>query len=298
MSIRSMTGFGREALELSGLAHTIELRAVNHRFLDVKVRLPRAWAQSESAIKSRVAARLQRGRVDVTLSAIGGEQTPVRGVEINWPLAEAVRLAHATLAERLGVADGCDTATLTAWPGVLVPDTTTPDDPAAEARLLAALDAALDALVEMRAREGEALAEVLVGHLTTIDAHRADLAAHAPSQAKAWRGRFEGRLREMVEAAGVELDEGRVLHELAAFAEKTDVTEELARLRSHVEQARGLVEAGHPDGVGRRLDFICQEMLREANTVGSKVHAVEMTRRVVELKAELERLREQTANIE
>lgn len=298
MTIRSMTGFGRESIEIAGLGHTIEIRAVNHRFLDIKIRVPRAWAATEPAIKTAISARLQRGRVDVTLSTLGGDQAPANRVEINWPLAEAVRWAHAALAEKLGVADACDTATLAAWPGLLVAGSAASDAVDGELRLLAALDRALDALVEMRSREGEALAMILTGHLVAIEDHRIALAKDAPEQARGWQRRFEQRLREMLDAVGREVDEGRVLHEVGVFAEKTDVAEELARLGSHVAQAHAMLADDPVEGVGRRLDFICQEMLREANTIGSKVQAVEMTRRVVDLKSELERLREQAQNVE
>ncbi|MCB9542807.1 MAG: YicC family protein [Myxococcales bacterium] len=298
MSIRSMTGFGRESLEIAGLGHTVEIRAVNHRFLDVKIRVPRAWTAIEPAIKAAVSARLQRGRIDVTLSTLGGDTAPANRVEINWPLAEAVRLAHAAIADKLGIPDACDTATLAAWPGVLVAGDAAVDAADAEQRLLAAVERAIDGLVEMRTREGEALAAILDAHLAAIEAHRAVLAREAPEQARAYEKRFEQRLREMLTAVGREVDEGRVLHEVGVFAEKTDVAEELARLGSHVEQARALLTGDPGDGIGRRLDFICQEMLREANTIGSKAQAIEMTRVVVDLKSELERLREQAQNVE
>lgn len=299
MAIHSMTGFGRRAVDLGGVTHTVEVRAVNHRFLDIKVRLPRGLALHETALRLRVGERLERGRIDLTVTAAGGDAAPPRAVEINWPLADAVRAAHARLAEKLGVPDTCDTAAITAWPGVLVPIATEDADAEGQAAaLLDAVDRALDDLLAMRRAEGATLAAVVDGHLAAIEAHRAALLADAPAQAEAWRARFEKRLAETLAAVGREVDEGRLLHEVAAFAEKTDVAEELARLDSHVAQARGLVADGDPEGVGRRLDFICQEMLRETNTVGSKVQAVEMTRRVVDLKAELERLREQIQNVE
>ncbi len=296
MSLRSMTGFGRQTIDLGGIEHTVELRAVNHRFLDVRLKVPRALAPHETALRSRIAERLARGRIDVTVSAIGGDAAPPRAVRINWPLAEALRAAHAELAGKLGVPDTCDSAHVGAWPGVLSTVADPTDDDADPAPLLAGLDAALDRLLEMRRREGDSLAAVIDGLLDAIDTHRVALAADAPGQSAAWQARFEKRLRETLAAVGREADEGRVLHEVAVFAEKTDIAEELARLASHIAQARELLASG--EAVGRRLDFVCQELLREANTVGSKVQAVEMTRRVVELKGELERLREQIQNVE
>lgn len=299
MSLRSMTGFGRQTIELGGIEHTVELRAVNHRFLDLRLKLPRGLAPHETALRGRIGERLHRGRVDVTISAVGGEAAPPRAVSINWPLAEAVRAAHAELAGKLGVPDACDSALVGGWPGVMTTVADAADDAVDAGPLLDGLDAALDALVQMRRREGQNLAAVIEGLLGAIEAHAAALAVDAPGQAEAWQARFEKRLRETLAAVGREADEGRVLHEVAVFAEKTDIAEELARLDSHVAQARGLLEEGAAgEAVGRRLDFICQEMLRETNTVGSKVQAVAMTRRVVELKGELERLREQIQNVE
>lgn len=296
MALRSMTGFGRRTIEFAGIEHTIELRAVNHRFLDVRLRLPRGLAPHESAVRTRIGERLERGRIDVTVTALGGDAAPAGAVRVNWPLAEAVRAAHAELAEKLDVPDACDSAIVAAWPGVLTAVADTEGESADAAPLLAGLDAALDGLIAMRRIEGESMAAVIAGHLDAIEVQRAALEAEAPEQSAAWRARFEKRLLETLSAVGREVDEGRLLHEVAVFAEKTDIAEELARLSSHIEQARGLL--GGDEAVGRRLDFICQEMLRETNTVGSKVQAVAMTRRVVELKGELERLREQIQNVE
>jgi len=299
MPIFSMTGFGRDTVELAGVTHVVELRAVNHRFLDLRMRLPRTLSSKEALIRGRVGARLTRGRIDLTISAIGTEGAPANGVRVNWPLARAVRDAHRELADRLGVPDDCDSTRVASWPGVLTP---VAEDAGAgeeiDPILEAALDRALDALVDMRAAEGLALADVLRAHLENIEDHRGAIEADAPAQARAWQARFEKRLKDTLANTGRDVDEGRLLHEVAVFAEKTDVAEELARLTSHLDQARLLVDEGADDGIGRRLDFMCQEMLRETNTIGSKVQAVELTRRVVDVKAELERLREQVQNVE
>jgi len=164
--------------------------------------------------------------------------------------------------------------------------------------LLAAVDHALDMVIAMRTEEGAALAETVEGHLAQIEAHRTALSTRAPRQAAAYRNRLETRIREMLKTVDLPADEGRILHEVAVFAEKTDVAEELARLAGHVAHVRTLVAGDTKEGVGRRLDFMCQELNRETNTVGSKAQDMAMTEVVVELKGELERLREQIQNVE
>ncbi len=298
MAIRSMTGFGRAAADLAGVRYAVEIRSVNHRFLDLKTRLPRELSSIEPLVRRRVAARVERGRVDVVVSAVGAGEGGLTDVVLDLPLARRVVEAHRELATALGLPDGLDTGRVGAWPGVLRTVSAELDGAEIEATLGPALDAAVEDLVAMRTVEGVALADTLVGHLDRLEGWRARLAARAPAQAKAYRARLEERLRAILADLDVELDAARVLHEVAVFAERTDVAEELARLDSHLAQARALLDGDAADGVGRRLDFLCQELLREANTVGSKVQDVELSAAVVELKGELERFREQIQNVE
>ncbi|MCA9539330.1 MAG: YicC family protein [Myxococcales bacterium] len=281
-----------------GVRYSAEVRSVNHRYLDIKIRLPRELSAAEGFVRREVEARLARGRVDVNLSAGIGDASPPSHVAVNRKLAAAVRAAHAELAAHFAVPDVCDSSTLAAWPGVIEAVAPEADEAEAAAALGPALGEALDALSAMRAAEGDALSRLLSTHLDAIEKHRAVLLADAPAQATAYRARLESRLREMLDRLGADADPTRVVHEVAVFAERTDVAEELGRLASHLAQARDMLAAPSAEGVGRRLDFLCQEMFREANTIGSKVQSVEMVQRVVELKAELERLREQVQNVE
>ncbi len=299
MAIRSMTGFGRGDANLAGVHYAVEVRTVNHRFLDLKTRLPRELSAVEPLIRRRVGERVERGRVDVAVSAVGGGAGAPAQVVLSLDLAREVQTAQVRLAAELGLPSGSLTAAqLLAWPGVLQVVGADLDAAAVERVLGPAIGAALDGLVEMRTAEGSALAGGLGAHLDRVEALRAELCVQAPAQSQAYRLRLEERLRAFLADLDLHLDAQRVLHEVAVFAERTDVAEELARLVSHLAQGRALIAGSVGVGVGRRLDFLCQEMLREANTIGSKVQDASMTERVIELKGELERLREQVQNVE
>lgn len=300
MAIHSMTGFGRAMATVGGFGYAVEIRSVNHRYLDLRVRLPRELAAAEGAVRSRVAARLLRGRVELGVHPVAGEGEGEARVEIDRGLARAVREAHRRLAAELGIPDAADTVAVAAHPGVLVPATLALSDEEIERGLGEAVDAALDALEAMRRREGEALAEDLRRRLDAASELQTRLAARAPALSAAYQDRLVKRLRDLMAEIDAEAEPGRVLHEVAIFAEKSDVAEELARLGSHLGQARDLLAAkdGAREAVGRRLDFLCQEMAREANTIGSKIQDLEMSRLVLDLKVELERLREQVQNVE
>lgn len=298
MSIRSMTGFGRAAFTLGAVAYAVEVRSVNHRYLDVKVRAPRVLVAAEAALRAAVGARLARGRVEVLVQSVAGEDAQPQTLIVDHALARAVHAAHAEIAEALGVPLALDTAALVAWPGVLQGHPAEIDDDEASAAACAALSTALDALVEMRAREGAALLAVLEAHLEAVADLRVALAARAPEQSVAYRARLKARVGELLEGLDIAVDEGRILHELAVFGERTDVAEELARLHAHLGQARALLADPGAEGSGRRLDFLCQEMFREANTIASKVDDVALSTLTIGLKAELERLREQVQNVE
>lgn len=287
-----MTGFGRAATQIEGVAHTIEIRTVNHRYLDLKMRLPGHLVGLESAIRDRVRAALQRGRVDVLVSSATGDAQVGGELRINHDVIQQLEALAQSLSSR-----GFDSLSADAvlrWPGAVQSVPKALDEEAAAAALLPALDDALMAVVGMRRLEGGALAKDLRGHLAAMETERLALLAEAPAQV----ARYQDRLRSRIEVllGDRTLDEGRLLHEVAVFAEKSDVAEELSRLTSHFEQFEGLLTQTEP--VGRRLDFLCQEMLREANTIASKVQDAGLSARAIALKARLEQLREQVQNVE
>jgi uncharacterized protein (TIGR00255 family) len=279
-----MTGHGRGSAETNGRRVTVEVRAVNHRFLDLKLRVP-VDADTERRAGEAIRRRIERGAVTVSLREEG---SATRTVKLDLPLARGVHAALADLARELGLAAPIPLELVAAQPGVLALG-----EPAdGDALFLAALDAALEALVAMRRAEGEALARDLSARLERLETLAREigrLAAGAPSVLAA-------RLRERLDRLGADVPPERLAAEAALLADRADVTEEIVRLDSHLRQARGLVASEAP--IGRKLDFLVQELGREINTVGSKSPSAEISRCVLDAKAELEKIREQVQNVE
>ncbi len=284
-----MTGYGRGVAEGDGRRATIEVRSVNHRFLDLKLRGTPVPPALEEQIAARVRASIERGAVTVSVHVVAAPGEASARID-----PDAARRAYdmlSALAIRLGVGPP-DLALVLAQPGVVVAAEPAGDD--LDPRALAALDAALAQLDRMRTTEGGALAAELRARLDELAALRtaiAGLAAAVPAQLAR---RLTERVRRLLEDA--ELDPGRLAQEAAVLADRADVTEELVRLASHVDQARALLEA--PGAVGRRLDFLVQEIGRELNTIGSKSASAEISTAVVDAKAVLEKVREQAQNVE
>lgn len=282
-----MTGFGRGIAERDGVRTTIDVRAVNHRFLDLKLRGAPLSPAHEEAVSARVRATIERGSVVVSVH-LGREGAPA-STTIDASAAERAHRALSELAARLGL-PGPDLALVLAQPGVVVPVERAEEDPP----VLAALDAALSQLDAMRTSEGAVLASELAGRLDELDGTRAQIATVAAGVPHQLTRRLQERLRRLLE--DVNVDPGRLAQEVALLADRSDVTEELVRLASHLDQARALLDA--PGSVGRRLDFLVQEIGRELNTIGSKSTVTEISTAVVDGKAVLEKLREQIQNVE
>ncbi|HSK05676.1 MAG TPA: YicC/YloC family endoribonuclease [Kofleriaceae bacterium] len=284
-----MTGYGRGVAEQDGRRATIEVRSVNHRFLDLKLRGTPVPPALEEQIAARVRASIERGAVTVSVHVVAPPGEASARID-----PDAARRAYdmlSALAIRLGVGPP-DLALVLAQPGVVVAAEPAGDDP--DPRALAALDAALAQLDRMRTTEGGALAAELRARLDELAALRAAIAGLAAAVPAQLARRLAERVRRLLEDA--ELDPGRLAQEAAVLADRADVTEELVRLASHVDQARALLEA--PGAVGRRLDFLVQEIGRELNTIGSKSASAEISTAVVDAKAVLEKVREQAQNVE
>jgi uncharacterized protein (TIGR00255 family) len=295
-----MTGFGRGVAEQGGTRATVDVRTVNHRFLDLKLRGQLAPAL-EDAVSTRVRAAIERGSVSVTVHVVREGGAGVMRVD-----QAAARAAHAQLAElsrSLGMS-GPDLALVLAQPGVVSAADADPRDDGDDAAVLAALDAALAQLAGMRDSEGVALARELLARLDELEGLRASIEKLAAGVPERMQKRLQQRLDRLLrdEAtdrsndAGGFLDPVRLAQEVALLADRADVTEELVRLGSHLEQARALIHGSAP--AGRRLDFLVQEIGRELNTIGSKSAATEISATIVEAKAVLEKVREQVQNVE
>ena len=292
--IRSMTGFGAGRGEAAGEAVSVELRAVNGKFCEVKPRLPRELSSVEAELVRTVKARLSRGVVDVLVRRESSGVARGTLPRVDLALAGAYAKALRELKSELGLAGEPSVQDVAQLEGVLTLAETPPDTAAVSQALQAALTLALDALEEMRRREGEALARDLLSRIATIERGAAAIAQLAPLSLEHYRERLAARIAEL--GRGVPVEPQRLAQEVAFFADRTDVAEELTRLASHLSQLRELVSGDVP--AGRKLEFLVQEVNREINTVGSKAQHAAIAAQVVDLKAELERVREQIQNVE
>ena len=287
--ILSMTGFAAVAADLSGVSLSVELRSVNHRYLDLQIRLPDELRGQESAVRERIATELKRGKVECRISlnraAPGAMELAVDTVRVEL-LARAAAdvLRHAPGAAPLSVAE------ILRWPGVLAEPTVAPDE--LSARLQQLLGRALEDLGGSRAREGAKLAAALEERCSAIEMQVARVAPRIPLLHAAFVEKLGARLRE----AGLDPDQDRLKQELALFATKIDVAEEMQRLSTHVAEVRRVLGSG--GAAGKRLDFLMQELHREANTLGSKSVDAELSQASLELKVLIEQMREQVQNLE
>jgi len=295
--ICSMTGFGRASFEVGGIGFEVEIRSVNHRHLDARVKLPRPLAAREGEVKAQVQERLSRGKVDVTVQAAGGASAG-SVLELDLEAASQYVEAARKLSAEHELAAELRMGELLALAGVArFAEAGLPAEELARG-LEGAVARALDAVVAMRIAEGEALARELEGRLSRVQALVDAFTDRSDLVQQAVRERLRRRAEQLRDETGL-LDEARLHQEIVLAADRLDVTEELVRLRSHVEQFRSILgEGGEGRPVGRKLDFLLQEMGREANTVGSKANDAPLAHDVVELKTELERIREQVQNVE
>jgi len=291
--LKSMTGFGTGRSRAGDEEISVEVRAVNHKHLEVKVRLPRELAALEAPVVKAVRAHCVRGAVDVAVRRSAGTVTGAVPV-VDAAMARAWREALRTVARAAELADTPTAAQISSQPGVVRMEEPVTDLAHAEGALDRALADALAALVAMREREGRALGADLAARVERVATLSAEVATLAPRTAEAYRERLQERVAELLK--GAQVDEARLVQEVALFAERTDVAEEATRLQAHLAAFRGFLASSEP--AGRRMDFLVQEMHREVNTTGSKSQSTEISTRIVELKAELERIREQVQNVE
>lgn len=291
--IKSMTGYGRAAVSAGGREITVEVRSVNNRYLDCNVKLPRMFAFAEDLVKQKVKESISRGKVDVYISVAqaGGEAV---SVNLNRPVLEGYLSAMRTMASEYHVEDNLSVEILSRLPDVFVLTKEEEDEEKTGEQILSAVEEALEAYNKMREKEGQALEQDLKSRAQAILSLVGQVEQRSPVTVAEYRQRLEIKIREVLE--NTQLDESRILTEAAIFADKVAVDEETVRLRSHLEQMDAMLSSG--GAIGRKLDFLLQEMNREANTIGSKGNDLEQARIVVDIKAELEKIREQTQNIE
>lgn len=296
--IRSMTGFGRGEAVSSGYRFATEIRSVNHRFLNLSVRLPRAFAHLESHVTALCSSRCERGHLNVSVEIEAEGEGSGRGPRLNRAVLDSYLAIVADL-EGLGVdGGGVSPDTLLGLPGVVeweAEDVAMVDDAFVEG-MGAALGAALDSLVESRRTEGRALLEDFRGRLAAIESHRRRVEELSPLREQRERERLREKVRILLEDPVQELDR-RIEEEIVLLADRVDVSEELTRMRAHLDHFAAELESDE-GSVGRKLTFLLQELGREANTIGSKASDPEIQKAAIEIKSELEKMREQAENVE
>ena len=292
--IKSMTGYGRARMELHKRDITVEVRSVNNRYLDCTVKMPRMYAFAEEAVKGRVQKAVSRGKVDVFIT-VDASAADVAKVSVNQELAAQYAAALRTLSGLCGSGTyQVSPETLARFPDVLTVTKADEDLETVSEDLCTVLDEALKAYNAMRAVEGEKLAQDIASRLDTIDECTARVEARSPETVAEYRAKLTARMQEVLQSTTI--DPQRILTEAAIYADKVAVDEETVRLRSHTSQLRTMLCADEP--MGRKMDFLIQEVNRESNTIGSKCNDVSIAQIVVQLKAEVEKMREQVQNIE
>jgi uncharacterized protein (TIGR00255 family) len=288
----SMTGFGRGTVEVEQVGVTVEIKSVNHRFCEFHIRMPNQLLKIEANLKKSLANHIKRGRVEVYVT-LGGQAVVNRGVKIDWELLDQYFSYITEVKDKFGLSGEVTLSELVNRPELIQIEEKDAENEILENLVLEALSLATNELVQMRIREGKALELDVKGNIERLQARSQQVRQFAPIVVEQYRDRLTKKMDEFV---GGQLEETRILTEVAIFADKADINEELTRLESHIEQFYKILQLNEP--VGRKLDFLVQEMNREINTIGSKANDSKIAMEVVEMKSLLEKVKEQVQNIE
>lgn len=291
--IKSMTGYGSAKGTVEGLTISVELKSVNNRYLDTSVRLPRSFLFAEDAVKSAVQRHISRGKVDVFVSVDSSAASDMT-VKVNEGLLKGYMEAIWSIAREYDLPDELSALAVSRFPDVLSVEKKDLDAEAISAGIIMITEQALEDFDAMRLREGEKLRDDVLGRIAVIDSLVSTVEQAAPQTVADYRARLEAKMAEVLGSSGI--DENRILAEAAIFADHIAVDEETVRLRSHMSQLNTMIRGSSP--TGRKIDFLIQEFNREANTIGSKCQNSEIAHTVVDLKSEIEKIREQIQNIE
>lgn len=291
--IKSMTGYGGAKGSVEGLEISVELKSVNNRYLDTSVRLPRSFLFAEDAVKAAVQQHISRGKVDVFIS-VDSSAAEDMTVKVNEPLLKGYIQAISQISRDYGLSNDITAMSVSRFPDVLSVEKKDFDAEAITAGIISVAETALADFDAMRLREGEKLRDDVLSKLETIDSLVTLVEQESPKTLADYRARLESKMAEVLGSAGI--DENRILAEAAIFADRIAVDEETVRLRSHMSQLKTMISGSSP--TGRKIDFLIQEFNREANTIGSKCQSSHIAHVVVDLKSEIEKIREQIQNIE
>ncbi len=292
----SMTGYGQAFVENDQYRISVEMKSINHRFSEVTIRMPRQFLFLEDKLKKQVGQFIQRGKVDVFLS-IEGEGLVERTLQVDWNLLEEFYRLHDEAKQKLTLNQELSLEKLFLQPDVVTILQKENQSDTLASEIISVTEKAAKELLLMRQKEGASLANDLVLRLNKVSSLTSEIAAHAPSVVEAYHQRLVKRIEEFLDGK-LDIEESRIVTEVAIFADKANIDEELTRLHSHTEQFLAIIESSTYTTVGRKLDFLVQEMNREINTIGSKSSDIHISKHVVELKAELEKIKEQVQNIE
>ncbi len=293
--VKSMTGFGRCETEIGGRAITVEIKSVNHRYFEFSCRITRGYSFLEDKLKAFVNSKVARGKIDMFVSVGAADDTPSE-VTVNHSLVSGYLRAMKEISDTYGVENDATVVSLSRFPDVFTVNKAKVDEEQLTADVLSVASVALDSFIAMREAEGVKMKADILGRAQTILSIVSEIEQRSPQTVEEYENRLLDRIRQTLENLSVEIDEQRILTEVAVFADKVAVAEETVRLRSHFDQLSAFLSYDQP--VGRKLDFIIQEMNREANTIGSKVQDATLAHKVVDIKSEIEKIREQVQNIE
>lgn len=293
--IKSMTGFGRCRTVLHGREISVEIKSVNHRFFEFSCRTPKGYGFLDDKLKALVNSRVSRGKIDIFVTVGTAEDTPAE-VKINHSLVSGYINAMKEISETYGIENDVTVTAISRFPDVYTVSKAPENEEEITADVLEAANTAIDGFIAMREAEGEKMKADILGRAEVILATVDEIDERSPQTVKEYEERLLDRINRTLQDYNINIDEQRVLTEVAVFADKVAVAEETVRLRSHFAQLSKIMESQTP--IGREIDFIIQEMNREANTIGSKVQDAEIAHKVVKIKSEIEKMREQIQNIE
>lgn len=290
--VKSMTGYGKSSLSINSREYQVEIKAVNHKYVDINIRMPRIISYLEEDIRKLVASKIKRGKIDISIS-FENYSKDGNDIKINTELAKIYIQNLKKLAEDEKISANIEVTEITRFPDVLT-ITSNLDETQIKTELLEAVVDATDQLINMRQTEGTRISKDILAKIAEIEGKKQDIFELSTGLIDEYVVKLETRIKELLKTE--EIDKSRLMQEVVIYADKCSVEEEITRLTSHIEQLRNLINANEP--TGKKMDFIIQEMNRETNTIGSKANNLEITNRVVDIKTLLEDVREQIQNIE
>ena len=290
--IKSMTGYGKSCLSINSREYQVEIKTVNHKFIDTSIRMPRVISYLEDDVRKLITSKLKRGKVDVLIT-FENFNKEANEVKINKELAKVYIESFKKLAEEENLSTNIEVTEITKLPDVLIVKNKI-DEEQIKSELLQVVEEAVNNLIEMRKNEGNKISTDILGKITQIEEKNEEIFGLSTGLINEYVVKLETRIKELLQTE--ELDKSRLMQEIVIYADKCSVEEEVTRLRSHISQLRELIGSNEP--TGKKMDFLIQEMNRETNTIGSKANNLEITNRVIDIKTILEDIREQVQNIE